>query len=230
MAAAYRAGSTTRSALPGATHLQRQAPGARWRQHTWRDPRGSLFWRGHKPTRIRSWSYVAAAHRPGFAELAVLAGAPNQQGEVPGVRWRQHTGRASPSSPFYSGPQASKDKFLELGGGSTQGVVLATNLQRQVPRVRWRQHTGAVSATLTVLAGVGVAQCHPSLGFALAAVTLAMPPLSGLCPGRRHTDIARMLLRCVAGGRGRRCAVARSGPSCTDWRLDWETSRKRRLH
>ena len=157
-------------------------------------------------------------------------GAPNQQGEVPGVRWRQHTGRASPSSPFYSGPQASKDKFLELGGGSTQGVVLATNLQRQVPRVRWRQHTGAVSATLTVLAGVGVAQCHPSLGFALAAVTLAMPPLSGLCPGRRHTDIARMLLRCAAGGRGRRCAVARSGPSCTDWRLDWETSRKRRLH
>ena len=102
-------------------------------------------------------------------------GAPNQQGEVPGVRWRQHTGRASPSSPFYSGPQASKDKFLELGGGSTQGVVLATNLQRQVPRVRWRQHTGAVSATLTVLAGVGVAQCHPSLGFALAAVTLTSP-------------------------------------------------------
>ena len=56
-----------------------------------------------------------------FAEFTALVWATNLQGQVPGIKWRQHTGWASPRELFWSGPETPEDKFLELGGVNTQG-------------------------------------------------------------------------------------------------------------
>ena len=39
--------------------------------------------------------------------------------DVPRITWPQRTRRAPPRDAFWLGPQTFKDKFLELGGGST---------------------------------------------------------------------------------------------------------------
>ena len=75
--------------------------------------------------------------RPGQVIIFKIA---SLQGQVPGTRWRQHTGRAPPLEALCPGPHTFRDKLLELGGGNTHGGIRgvhcsggATNLQGYAP-------------------------------------------------------------------------------------------------